>query len=198
VDARQCDVDHGGAFAGSCRGVAEEIKTFSIEAMDTVLGTGDTRSTQAGGYCCRMFRWRELAKMIAAQPCRLLAASASNAISLAAPEVLDRLAADPGVWPQFLDWEEELAQEPGMLDGGTHILFAIEHLSGGDPAHQKSNVGPHFSVFPTGAESWRVDTGSMLGETDRAAAPKAALTRCPRAGQSGSQEDGCADTGLRA
>jgi hypothetical protein len=42
--------------------------------------------------------------------------------------VLDRLAADPAVWPQFLDWEEELAQEPGMLDGGTHILFAIEHL----------------------------------------------------------------------
>lgn len=41
---------------------------------------------------------------------------------------LNRLAADPGVWPRFLDWEEELAQEPGMLDGGTHILFAIEHL----------------------------------------------------------------------
>lgn len=75
-----------------------------------------------------MFRWRELAEMIAAQPCRLLAASASNATSLADPGVLDRLAADPAVWPQFLDWEEELAQEPGMLDGGTHILFAIEHL----------------------------------------------------------------------
>ena len=80
-----------------------------------------------------MFRWLELAEMIAAQPCRLLAASASNAISLADPEVLDRLAADPGVWPRFLDWEEELAQEPGMLDGGTHILFAVERLSGGEP-----------------------------------------------------------------
>jgi hypothetical protein len=32
-----------------------------------------------------------------------------------------------------LDWEEELAQEPGMLDGGTHILFAVERLSGGEP-----------------------------------------------------------------
>jgi len=64
--------------------------------MDTLLHTGDTRPTQAGGHCCRMFRWRELAEMIAAQPCRLLAASASNAISLADPEVLDRLAADPG------------------------------------------------------------------------------------------------------
>lgn len=117
-----------GSFRWFLPGVAEEIKAFGIGAMDTVLRTGDTRPTQAGGHCCRMFRWRELAEMIAAQPCRLLAASASNAISLADPEVLDRLAADPAVWPQFLDWEEELAQEPGMLDGGTHILFAIEHL----------------------------------------------------------------------
>ena len=122
-----------GSFRWLLPGVAEEIKIFGIEAMDTLLHTGDTRPTQAGGHCCRMFRWRELAEMIAAQPCRLLAASASNAISLADPEVLDRLAADPGVWPRFLDWEEELAQEPGMLDGGTHILFAIERLSGGEP-----------------------------------------------------------------
>jgi SAM-dependent methyltransferase len=119
-----------GSFRWFLPGVAEEIKTFGMQAMDTVLRTGDTRPTQAGGHCCRMFRWRELAEMIAAQPCRLLGASASNAISLADPEVLDRLAADSGVWPQFLDWEEELAQEPGMLDGGTHILFAVERLSG--------------------------------------------------------------------
>jgi ubiquinone/menaquinone biosynthesis C-methylase UbiE len=117
-----------GSFRWFLPGVAEEIKTFGFEAMDALLHTGDTRPTQPSGHNCRMFRWRELAEMIAAQPCRLLASSASNAISLAAPEVLDRLAADPGVWPQFLDWEEELAQEPGMLDGGTHIIFAIERL----------------------------------------------------------------------
>jgi ubiquinone/menaquinone biosynthesis C-methylase UbiE len=122
-----------GSFRWFLAGVSEEIKTFGIEAMDTLLHTGDTRPTQPGGHNCRMFRWRELAEMIAAQPCRLLAASASNAISLADPEVLGRLAADPGVWPRFLDWEEELAQEPGMLDGGTHILFAVERLSGGEP-----------------------------------------------------------------
>lgn len=98
-----------GSFRWFLPGVVEEIKTFGTEAMDTVLGTGDTRSTQAGGCCCRMFRWRKLAEMVVAQPCRLLAAPASNAIVLAAPEVLDRLAADPGVWSQFLDWEDELA-----------------------------------------------------------------------------------------
>lgn len=41
-------------------------------------------------------------------------------------EVVAHLADDPLVWPRVLDWEEELAAEPGMLDGGTHILFAVE------------------------------------------------------------------------
>jgi hypothetical protein len=68
----------------------------------------------------------KITEMIARQPGRLLAASASNAISLADPVTLDRLAASHGLWTRFLDWEEELAQEPGALDGGTHILFAIE------------------------------------------------------------------------
>ena len=72
--------------------------------------------------------------MIAAQPGRLLAASASNALSLGAPDIVARLAADPGVWEQFLNWEEELAQEPGMLDAGTHVLFAIERSAGGTTA----------------------------------------------------------------
>jgi hypothetical protein len=47
---------------------------------------------------------------------------------MAVPGALDRLAADPGAWARFVDWEEELAQEPGMLDGGTHILFAAERV----------------------------------------------------------------------
>ncbi len=35
---------------------------------------------------------------------------------------------------RFLDWEEQLAQEPGALDGGTHILFAVERLERADAA----------------------------------------------------------------
>lgn len=121
------------AVIGSLRyflpGVAEEITMFGADAIDAVVHTGDVRATQAGGHICRMFRWREVAEMIAGQPCRLLAASASNAISLAEPGVMGRLAADPELWPRLLDWEEELAQEPGMLDGGTHILFAVEKVA---------------------------------------------------------------------
>jgi SAM-dependent methyltransferase len=115
-----------GSFRYFLAGVAEEIKTFGLDTVDGVLHTGDLRPTQPDGHRCRLFRWREVAEMIAARPCRLLAASASNAVSLGDPETVGRLAGDPRVWPRFLDWEEELAAEPGMLDGGTHILFAVE------------------------------------------------------------------------
>jgi ubiquinone/menaquinone biosynthesis C-methylase UbiE len=121
-------------------GVAEEIKVFGAEAMDAVVHTGDLRPTQAGRHICRIFRWREIAEMISAQPCRLLAASASNAISLGDPSALERLAADPQLWPRLLDWEEELAQEPGMLDGGTHILFAVEKVRHPSPPTAESHL----------------------------------------------------------
>jgi hypothetical protein len=45
-------------------------------------------------------------------------------------------------------------------------------------------------VFLVGAESLGVVAGSMLGVADREAAPEAALTRWPRAGQFRSEEDG--------
>lgn len=115
-----------GSFRYFLAGVAEEIKIFGLDTVGRVLHTGDLRPTQPSGHRCRMFRWRDVAEMIAASPCRLLAASASNAISLGDPGTVGQLADDSRVWPRLLDWEEELAAEPGMLDGGTHILFAVE------------------------------------------------------------------------
>ena len=78
--------------------------------------------------------------MISGQPCRLLAASASNAISLGDHSALERLAADQQLWSRLLDWEEELAQEPGMLDGGTHILFAVEKVRHPSPPTAESHL----------------------------------------------------------
>ena len=49
--------------------------------------------------------------------------------ALASAEALEWLAAEASRWQRYLDWEEELAQEPGAIDGGTHILFALERVS---------------------------------------------------------------------
>jgi ubiquinone/menaquinone biosynthesis C-methylase UbiE len=108
--------------------VVDEIRQFGIEVTDAIIRTGDLRHTPADAHRCRMFRWREILAMIDGLPCRLLAASASNATSLANAEAVEWLAAEPTRWQRYLDWEEELAQEPGAIDGGTHILFAIERV----------------------------------------------------------------------
>lgn len=106
--------------------VVNEIDVFGIDVTDKVIHTGDLRHTPDDAHECRMFRWRELAEMFGRQPCTLLAASASNAASAGDPDALERLAANPDWWRRFLDWEEELAQEPGALDGGTHTIFALQ------------------------------------------------------------------------
>lgn len=106
--------------------VVEEMRQFGMDVTDRVIRTGDLRHTPADAHRCRMFRWREVARMLEFMPCRILAASASNATSLAAPEALAWLTSEPTRWQRYLDWEEELAQEPGAIDGGTHILFALE------------------------------------------------------------------------
>lgn len=105
--------------------VVDEIRRFGIDVTDAVIRTGDLRHTPAVAHRCRMFRWREIQAMIESLPCRLVAASASNATSLADADALEWLAADSARWEHYLGWEEELAQEPGAIDGGTHILFTL-------------------------------------------------------------------------
>jgi ubiquinone/menaquinone biosynthesis C-methylase UbiE len=106
--------------------VLEQIETFGVDVVDRIIQTGDLRPTQPAGHVCRMFRWREVKQMIDEAPCRLLAASASNASSLGHDDAVERIAANPDWWAQYLDWEEQLAREPGALDGGTHLIFAVE------------------------------------------------------------------------
>lgn len=108
--------------------VVDEISQFGIDVTDAVIRTGDLRHTPADAHRCRMFRWREIQAMIDGLPGRLVAASASNATSVGDGDALKWLAAEPGRWERYLDWEEELAQEPGAIDGGTHILFGVRRL----------------------------------------------------------------------
>lgn len=113
--------------------VVDEIRQFGIEVTEAVIRTGDLRRTPAGAHRCRMFGWREILAMIEPLPCRLLAASASNATSLADPRALEWLAADTDRWERYLAWEEELAQvsEP-MWDG---LGAALAHaLAGSAPS----------------------------------------------------------------
>jgi SAM-dependent methyltransferase len=119
-----------GAYRHFLPEVAEIDERLGFEANEQVLRTGDTRSLGTGrGHVCRMFRWSELVSLVEQQPCRLVAASASQWGALGPVEILERIAAEPEWWARFLDREEAMCAEPGVLDGGLHVLFAVQKLA---------------------------------------------------------------------
>lgn len=96
-----------------------------LENLKRVMATGDNRLDE-GSHPCRMFRWREVEAMIERLPCALRGGSASNFLSSGDQEVVRKIEQDPALWDLLLDWEEEYCAEPGALDSGTHLLFAVE------------------------------------------------------------------------
>lgn len=87
-------------------------------AVADIIETGDLPADINEGHVCRLYRWRNLEELLARQPCRLLAASASNFLSVRRDDWDDR----------FLEIEVAACREPGALDGGTHILAAVERI----------------------------------------------------------------------
>jgi SAM-dependent methyltransferase len=116
-----------GAYRHFLAGVLELAERHGDDVNDRILSTGDLRETQppgSGQHTCRMFRSRDVEALVTGADARLLALSASNWASLAAPDVLTRMAEDPDRWSRFLDHEVAICAEPGAVDGGTHLLFA--------------------------------------------------------------------------
>jgi SAM-dependent methyltransferase len=87
-------------------------------AVEDIIETGDLPGDINEGHVCRLYRWRDLEAMLARHPCRLLAASASNFLSVRREDWDER----------FLEIEIAACREPGALDGGTHILAAVERI----------------------------------------------------------------------
>ncbi|MCI2424240.1 class I SAM-dependent methyltransferase [Saccharopolyspora sp. K220] len=98
------------------------------DANDAILRTGDFRQamTDQHAHVCRMFRWSEISTLARDAGGVVLDGSASNWASLADPEVLARIEADPDRWRRFLDHEEDACRQPGARDGGTHTLIAVQ------------------------------------------------------------------------
>lgn len=97
---------------------------FGEDVNDQVLATGDLRVT-GGAHACQMYRARQVADLVATAGADLLAISASNWASLDHPDTVAALEADPERCTRFLTHEAAACREPGALDGGTHILFAV-------------------------------------------------------------------------
>jgi len=116
------------SLLGAWRRHLAEVTTLAAEVgedlNDRVLETGDLRHV-GGPHQCRMFRASELATLAARTGSELVAVSASNWASLGDPAALAVLEADPDRWSRFIEHEVRACAEPGAVDGGTHLLFAL-------------------------------------------------------------------------
>ena len=103
--------------------VVGDIEAIGLDAFARLVQTGDQRHSP---HQCHMFRWSEIAALLGPFACSMIDASASNCVSLGDAAALAALRRDEDRWQTFLDWEEAMCREPGALDCGTHILFAVE------------------------------------------------------------------------
>ena len=106
-------------------GVVADIDGVGLDRFRRLVETGDQREMPGTTHQCHMFRWSEIEELLAPLPCSVLASSASNCVSLGDADALARLARDEDLWQALLNWEEAFGAEPGALDGGTHIIFAV-------------------------------------------------------------------------
>lgn len=102
------------------------IGSVGLETFDRFLEIGDQRMIEAAGaHPCQLFSFRDVEKMAGEIGADVVGASASNWLSLGNAAALESLAADDASWERFLSWEEVLCCQPGAVDGGTHLLFAV-------------------------------------------------------------------------
>jgi hypothetical protein len=111
-------------------GILEQVREGLDEEYRLLVETGDlvgepaTVSWMNLPHECHLFTWEQVDGLLARRPCRLLAASASNFLSIRAEQALSALSSEE--WERLIAWEERACGAPGALDAGTHILVAIE------------------------------------------------------------------------
>lgn len=107
--------------------VLDIARQKGAEVIQRVTDSGNLLQDVAPqGHICHMYRWTELESLLKRHPCELVAASASNCLSMRTEEALKQLEHEPDLWEQFLAWELAFCREPGALDSGTHIIAVVQ------------------------------------------------------------------------
>lgn len=110
--------------------VTAQAAVYGTEVDDLIFETGDSRHTgRAGGHACQHYRWRQVVALVKDAGGEVLGASASNWASLTHEDTVAELASNPQEWRRFLDHEVAACREPGLLDAGTHLLFAARQTT---------------------------------------------------------------------
>jgi hypothetical protein len=101
----------------------DEARAFGPRHAERIFLSGELERDTNAGHELRMYRWSQLAALCERHGELVSAAAANFLTSGADAALLDGLT--PDEWERLLSWELRLCREPGVLDGGTHILAAI-------------------------------------------------------------------------
>ena len=123
------------SLAGTLRRFLREAldlaRNHGAEVLQEVFATGDQTGSLADGHRFHYYRWAELKRLLRRHPCTITAATAANFLAVRNEEALQEIMADTDLWSAFLQWEVAVCQEPGALDGGTHIIAVVRHTEHG-------------------------------------------------------------------
>lgn len=116
-----------GAWRFFLPAIVAQSSVIGHDANDLIITTGDLRyEGRDTGHTCQMYRYDELEQLVTDAGGRMLAASSSNWASLGDQQAVAKIADDADAWDHFVAHEVRFCRLPGLLDGGTHILFAAQ------------------------------------------------------------------------
>ena len=108
-------------------GIVEIMAAAGRDVVDAVATTGDIGDAVRATHHMHMFRWSELRALLVERGCDILAASASNCLSVGNAAALARIREDGDAWDMYLRWEVDYCREAGAVDAGTHIIAVVQH-----------------------------------------------------------------------
>jgi ubiquinone/menaquinone biosynthesis C-methylase UbiE len=115
------------SLLGVTRSLFEEITTLEQypEVLSRVNKDG-MLDDKLGHAPLKMYRYSELKALLHAHPCKLVAASAANYLSLGRDAFLANHLQHEKLRQDFLAWELDYCAEEGAIDGGTHMIVVVQ------------------------------------------------------------------------
>jgi len=97
-------------------------------AIEQVVETGNLTGDINEGHPMHLYRSEELISLLQRHGCEVVAASAANFLSPGHEAALTEAMDDYAVWSALLQAEVEACQQPGALDGGTHMIAVARRM----------------------------------------------------------------------
>jgi SAM-dependent methyltransferase len=109
-------------------GVIRITHDAGVAPMERLIASGDQfEDAVAEGHLLHFYRSHELRALLERQGGDVVALSATNFLAVGHDALLTGILEEEALWEALLRWELEFCQQPGALDGGTHLIAVARH-----------------------------------------------------------------------